>query len=155
MTDIIKKQTEILLRNVRNALLTADLEQRADGIPNSRYLYHAIHSLDKWFINPYDYTEPTGFPEGFDKLDEEFEITVSRGQLEEYFDIVSHKIMDYLTEITAEMLAEKPPDCKYTRLELILGQFRHAMCHVGIVMGMAMAEGKDCPQYVGVDGIYK
>ncbi|MGN0596667.1 MAG: hypothetical protein ACI4J1_04995 [Ruminiclostridium sp.] len=155
MTEIIKKQTEILLQNVRNALLTADLTQKADGVQNGRYLYHTIHSLDKWFINPYDYTEPRGFPKDFDKLDKEFDFTVSKEQLSDYFDRVSAKITDYLSEITAEMLTEKPPDCKYTRLELILGQFRHAMCHVGIVMGMAMAEGKSCPQYVGLDGVYK
>ncbi len=49
------------------------------------------------------------------------------------------------------MLTEKPENCEYTRMALILGQYRHAMLHVGIFSGAMIYEIGKFPKYVGAD----
>lgn len=58
LTEIIKEQTAVLFMNLRAQIEHCSLDCLVDGIPNSRYVFHAIHSLDKWFISPEDFAEP-------------------------------------------------------------------------------------------------
>ena len=61
MSDLVKiiiRQTEILFKNLNAQIERCNLDAEIDGIQNARYLFHAIHSLDKWFINPETFCEP-------------------------------------------------------------------------------------------------
>lgn len=153
--EMIKNQTEILFQNLKNCIEAANLSQTVDSIPNWRYIYHTLHSLDKWYINPTEYTEPDNFEQGTASFDKPCGNVLSKEQLNGYADKVFAKIRSYLDEMSDHKLVEKPLQCQYTRLELILGQFRHVMCHVGIIMGAALVSGDNCPEYIGLDRKYK
>ena len=47
----IKSQQEINFKNVEDQILMADLETVFDAENNSRYIFHYLHSMDKFFIN--------------------------------------------------------------------------------------------------------
>ena len=52
---IIKEQTDILFKNMYEQINNAELDCMVDNVNNSRFLFHMIHSMDKYFINPFDY----------------------------------------------------------------------------------------------------
>ncbi|MBP5706107.1 MAG: hypothetical protein J6W76_02395 [Spirochaetales bacterium] len=143
LTEIIIKQTKTLLENIENQIIGADLSCMVDNVNNSRYLFHAIHSLDKYFINPYQYEYEAG---KIIDIDEDYSIisekragyqamvgfVIPREKLQRYFDFVKTKIENYLANLTDEELVQNPPNCPYTRFDLILAQFRHSMFHAGM-----------------------
>ena len=51
----IKKQQEINFINIEEQINKADLEAVFDGVNNSRYIFHNLHSMDRFFINPIGY----------------------------------------------------------------------------------------------------
>ena len=64
------------------------------------------------------------------------------------------KTLDYLDTITDDMLYEKPQNCPYTRLELILRQFRHLSFHTGMLNGQTAEHTGKFPIYVSEDSIF-
>lgn len=148
MSDLVKiiiRQTEILFKNLNAQIERCNLDAEIDGIQNARYLFHAIHSLDKWFINPETFCEPDktvtgGIPAELSVIDSKRKgftqangTHISREQLLQYAISVEKKIQGYLLTLTDEKLVERAQDNgKFTRLELILGQFRHLMWHLGV-----------------------
>lgn len=150
----IKAQQEINFINVREQIQMADLETVFDGENNSRYIFHYLHSLDRFFINPCDYVyggeKLFGIPENLSVIDSKREgyvadssIVIEREKLLSYLDYVEEKINLYFETLTAEELLQKPKGCDYSRLELILAQFRHLMWHVGLSSGITFnATGK-------------
>ena len=64
-------------------------------------------------------------------------------QLLEYLEKVEKKTLYYIDTLNDEMLYEKPENCPYTRMELVLRQFRHLSFHTGMLNGQtAVATGK-------------
>ena len=53
--SIIKEQNKLLFENIYEQIKTATLEKRIDNVNNSRFLFHMIHSMDRYFINPFEY----------------------------------------------------------------------------------------------------
>lgn len=169
MEEIIRQiagQQEINFINVRDQILKADLETVFDGENNSRYIFHYLHSMDRFFINPVEYVyegeKLFGIPENLSVIDPSREgyvddksIVISREQLLNYFEHVKGKIESYFEKLTAEELLEKPKDSDYTRLELILGQFRHLMWHVGLSSGITFCSKKEWNQFTGLKKINK
>jgi hypothetical protein len=51
----IKDQTEINFINIRDQIEVAELEAVFDGVNGSRYIFHNLHSMDRFFINPVNY----------------------------------------------------------------------------------------------------
>lgn len=104
----IKTQTEILFLNISDQLDTANLEYEYNNLNNSRYIFHYLHSLDKFFIDPtkyvYDETKALGIPENY----------------------------------------------SYTRFELILGQYRHVMWHVGLSSAITFLADGHGTKYTGL-----
>ena len=143
LIEIILKQTKTLLKNIENQIIGADLSCMIDNVNNSRYLFHAIHSLDKYFINPYQYEYEA---DKIIDIDEDYSIisekrdgykaaegfVIPRQKLQRYFDFIKAKIENYLVNLTDEELVQNPLNCPYTRLDLILAQFRHLMFHAGM-----------------------
>ena len=139
----IKNQTEINFINIRDQIEVAELEAVFDGVNGSRYIFHNLHSIDRFFINPISYVyegeKLFDIPENLSVIStaregyvEDTSIVISREKLLAYFEYVKSKIEKYLDGLTAEELLQKPEGCEYTRFELILGQFRHQMWHVGL-----------------------
>lgn len=143
LVKIIREQTEILFQNLEAQINEAPLDTMFDNVNNSRYLFHAIHSLDRYFINPHHYEYEAekiiGIDENLSIIAEDREgydaapgFVIERQKLLEYFNFVKAKIFSYLDKLTDEQLAEKPEDCPHTKLALILGQYRHLMFHAGL-----------------------
>ena len=141
---IIKEQTDVLFINMDDQINGADLSCIIDHVSNSRFLFHMIHSMDKYFINPfdYDYSEVyriIGIDERYSIISESREGYISdesyvipREKLIAYMNYVKDKINKYLSQLRDEELSEKPDNCPYTRLQMILAQYRHTMFHCGM-----------------------
>ncbi|MBQ6035536.1 MAG: DinB family protein [Ruminococcus sp.] len=140
---IIKDMVIPNFMNIRTSLRTYDRDALCCGAPCWRWAYHAIHSADKWFINPFVYDEPPFHEEGMDNPDNPTSVVLSDEQLLEYLDAVEKKTLDYLDTLTDDMLYEKPEKSRYTRMELVLRQFRHISFHTGMLNGQtALAKGQ-------------
>ena len=81
-------------------------------------------------------------------------IVLSDEQLLAYLDSVEKKTLVYLDTLTDEMLYEKPEKCRYTRMELILRQFRHISFHTGMLNGQTAISTGEFPMWVSETGAY-
>ena len=152
LIDAISKQTEIMLHNADTTLETCDLDYILCDMPVWKHLYHTFHSLDQWFINPDRYEEPPFHEPNLNSLDIESAKVLTREELASYFGSVKAKITRYLDALTDEMLYEKPEGCQYTRLALILGQYRHLYSHLGNINCTTIIQTGKWPRVVGMDG---
>lgn len=155
MNDVcrmIKKQTITNFINKETAIKTYDRNATVCGSPVWRYVYHAIHSADKWFFNPVKYTEPDFHEEGMDNPDNPCSKVIGDEQLLDYLHKVQHKTENYLDNLCDEELNDKPDGSEYTRLELILGQFRHISSHIGMINGKTIERTGRFPVFAGLDG---
>ncbi len=151
--NMIKKQVDANYINLRTAILTYDRDALVCGAPAWRYVYHTIHSADKWFFNPFVYEEPSFHEQGLDNPNIPCKTVLSDRQLLDYLEQVRVKTSDYLGSLTDEMLGECPPECKYSRLELVLMQFRHLSVHVGLLNGQTAERTGKFPVYVTPDSL--
>lgn len=151
LVKTIKDCTEILFLNFETTLKTCDMDYVLCGMPIWKHCYHTLHSLDQWYINPYDYTEPPFHEDKLNSLDylDENGKVLTREELTEYFKTIQAKIINYLDNLNDEDLYEIPKDCKYNRLEHVLGQFRHFHCHMGNINAAAMVTRNQWPRVVG------
>ncbi len=149
LCEVIKMQVVPNFINLETAIKTYDRNALVCGSPAWRYVYHTIHSADKWFFNPFAYSEPEWHKDGMDNPDNPCSIKLSDEQLLEYLYIVRDKTLQYINSLTDEMLAEKPENCPYTRLELVLRQFRHISLHTGMINGLTVEITGNFPVYTG------
>ena len=78
---IIKDMVEPNFLNIKTSIQTYDRNALCCGVPCWRWVYHALHSADKWFINPFDYEEPPFHEDGMDDPDKPCRIVLSDEQL--------------------------------------------------------------------------
>ena len=64
--EIIKKETAIHFADLEIAVKTYDRNALVCGEPAWRYVYHTIHSADKWYIDPFVFEEPPFHEDGMD-----------------------------------------------------------------------------------------
>ncbi len=152
LVEEITEQTAIALHNVKTTIETCDLDFVLCEMPVWKHLYHTLHSLDMWFINPERYDEPPFHEPNLNSLDIKSEKTLSRERLSTYFGSIQIKINKYLNSLTDEMLEQRPQGCKFTRMALILGQYRHLYCHIGNINCTTIIKTGKWPRVVGLDG---
>jgi hypothetical protein len=152
LVEIITDQTVILLHNVKTSILTCDMDYVLCSMPIWKHIYHALHSCDQWFINPNSYKEPPFHEPGLNSLDAQSDTALSRETLFDYYDHVRSKALDYLSGLDDELLSQKPDGCPYTRMALILGQFRHLYAHLGNINATTIIGTGRWPRVVGLDG---
>ena len=153
----IKDQTKRALwevNNVIDCIPNDEWDALYCGMPLFKHVYHMLHSLDRWLINPSDsgYKEPPFHTEGLNDLDAVTATALSRVQLSGYCGEVAAKITAYVSSLTDEELLIKPDGCAYTRFTLILAQFRHLHTHMGMLMGFTIAATGRWPRVVGLEG---
>lgn len=144
----IKKTVKPNLINIRTAIQTYDRDALFLGAPLWRWAYHTVHSADKWFVNPFDYEEPAFHEEGMDNPFRPASVVLSDEQLLKYLDSVEKKTFDYLDSLTDEMLYEKPAGCPYTRMELVLKQYRHLSFHTGMIYNQTGLSTGEFPEWL-------
>ena len=151
--EMIARQTDANFVNLIIALHTYDRNAPVKGVPAWRFVYHTLHSADKWFFNPNIYTERAGFEDGSDNPFRPITHEWSDEELLELLESVRQKTADYLADLTDDQLNEYPPECPFTRLELILMQFRHISVHIGMLHGLTVEKTGRFPQYVSPHSI--
>ena len=148
LCNIIKETVRPNFLNIRTSIQTYDRDAICVGAPCWRWVYHALHSADKWFINPFDYEEPSFHQEGMDNPDNPTSVVLSDEDLLRYLDSIEQKTLSYLDSLTDEMLYEKPENCIYTRMELVLRQYRHLSFHTGMLNGQTAVNTGRFPVWV-------
>lgn len=151
LTEMMYQQTELIFYNMEISMKTCDWNYQICGSPVWRYFYHTLHSCDKWFRNPAQFEEPQIHAENMDKVDLPCTRSLTEEELWVYFEEVKGRTLDYLTQLSDGALYEKPSGCAFTRMELVLGQYRHFMCHIGIFNGITIANTGRYPMVAGLD----
>lgn len=144
--NTIKTLTALMFHNLKTAMDTSDWNADICGSPAWRYIYHTIHSCDKFFINPTVFEEPPFQTPKLDWPDAPSDVSLGRGTIYGYYEQVKEKILKYVGRLTDEQLAKSPEGCANTRLGLILEQFRHMYAHIGILNGITIANTGKYPR---------
>ena len=76
------------------------------------------------------------------------DIEITERYIEELLDKVEKKTLAYLDTLTDEMLYEKPENCPFTRMELVLRQYRHLSFHTGMLNGQTAVATGQFPMWV-------
>lgn len=149
--ETLKISTELMFHNLKIAMDTVDWNANVCGTPAWRYIYHTLHSADKWFINPskrFDEPEPPFHTPKLDWPDTPSDVILSKETLYGYYEQVREKILDYVSGLDDTELCKIPDGCKSTRLGLILSQFRHMYAHIGILNGITIANTGQYPRVI-------
>lgn len=154
--SVIKEQTQRALWEVHNVIdcVPNELWEKEYGnMPCWKHIYHMLHSLDVWFINPSDqnYVEPDIHERDLNNLDVLSDKRLSRKEMDMYFNKTKGKIMDYMEQLTDEQLLAYPKNCEYTKFTLILAQHRHLHSHMGMLMGFIIADTGMWPRVLGLE----
>lgn len=122
-------------------------------MPLWKHIYHMLHSLDLWFINPRDinYAEPEFHIKDLNNLDVITEKTLTNLEITNYYNQISDKIKNYLSSLNDKELSEYPENCEYSRFTLILAQFRHLHTHMGMIMGFIIDDTGMWPRVLGLE----
>ncbi|MFT4145195.1 MAG: hypothetical protein QM644_12130 [Mobilitalea sp.] len=150
---VIKDQTLRTLwslNNVIDSIPDAYWEKEYCEMPLWKHVYHTLHSLDMWYINPLVYEEPSFHTQDLNDLDVKTNGFLSRELMKGYYYQIKEKIISYLDELSSEKLLETPPKCQYTRFNLILAQHRHLDMHIGMLMGYVIAGEGMWPRILGL-----
>lgn len=155
MTVIIAEQTKRALWEIKNVIdcVPDNLwNKEYCDMPLWKHIYHTLHSLDLWFINPRDknYFEPSIHSENLNNLDAVSSKTLSRNDIDNYFSQIRIKIDKYIPNLTDEELLDFPENCEYTKFTLILAQFRHLHTHMGMIMGFIIDDTGLWPNVLGL-----
>jgi hypothetical protein len=149
--ETIKTLTELMFHNLKISMDTSDWNTGICGAPAWRYIYHTIHSADKFFINPstrFVEPEPSFHITGLDWPDAPTDKTLDRETLNEYYEQVKSKVLIYLNTVNDARLSEIQEGCTNTRLGLIMEQFRHMYAHIGILNGITIVNTGKYPRVV-------
>lgn len=153
-TEIIRNEADRALWEVENviACIPDDLWDKCYcDMPLWKHIYHMLHSLDQWYINPRVYTQPPFHEKDLNDLDMQSEKRLSRGDISRYFTTVKRKIVRYDDSLTDEILLQKPEKCEWTRFTLILAQHRHLHSHMGMLMGFIIEDTGMWPKTLGLE----
>ena len=153
---IFSEQTERMLWEVKNIIdcIPDTLwDKTYCNMPMWKHVYHMLHSLDLWFINPRDryFTEPAIHEKDLNNLDILPTKNLKRSEIDDYYDDIKSKITYYLDGLCDEDLLSYPPNCEYTKFTLILAQFRHLHCHLGMLMGFIIDDAGKWPKVLGLE----
>jgi hypothetical protein len=150
LIESLETCTRVLFHNLKCCLMTCDENAVFFGRPLWKHEYHMLHSLDRWFINPTVYDEPSFHLPGLNDIDtpppEDFALT--KAELLDYYAGIKTKIFGYLAGLSDEDLPQVPAGCKSDRLTLMLSQFRHLYAHLGNINAVTIMNTGQWP-YVG------
>lgn len=125
-------------------------------MPCWKHIYHMLHSLDLWYINPRDryFQEPAIHEKDLNNLDVESEKALLQPEIEAYFASIEKKLVEYISGLTDDKLLEYPPDCEYCRFTLILAQFRYLHSHMGMIMGFIIDDTGRWSKVLGLEALF-
>ncbi len=123
-------------------------------MPLWKHIYHMLHSLDLWFINPRDcyFQEPSIHEKDLNNLDVSTNKQLTRDEISTYFEDIMEKIPQYINSLQDDELLKNPIDCEYPKFTLILAQHRHLHTHMGMIMGFIIDDIGKWPRVIGLEG---
>lgn len=148
----IREQTVVLFTNADICLQTCNPAFVLCDMPVWKHVYHMLHSLDQWYINPNEYAEPDFHEPLLNSLDHESKKTLTKTELSAYLETIRAKILAYLDSLTDDMLCDLPKGCTRNRLSLILAQYRHFYAHLGNINATTIVETGKWPRVIGTTG---
>lgn len=156
LTKLIEEQTDRALWEVRNVIACVPdtlWHKSYCDMPCWKHIYHMLHSLDQWYINPRDpdFQEPSIHEKDLNNLDTVSHKVLSRHEIDTYLDAIEEKLRAYLAGLTDSQLLEYPVNCEYCRFTLILAQFRHLHSHMGMLMGFIIDDTGLWPRVLGLE----
>lgn len=156
LSEVIQDQTDRALWELKNIIDCVPDElwcRKYCNMPLYKHIYHTLHSLDLWFINPNDnnYLEPYFHIPNLNNLDIETDRKISYDELVIYYFSIERKIKKYIYNLTDNVLYEVPEGCKYNKFNLIIGQFRHLHTHMGMIMGWIIEATGKWPAVLGLE----
>ncbi len=153
LVEMIKRQTNVLFYNiqitfdeVRDILIIPEFSD----MPIEKHVYHMLHSLDQWFINPYIFEEPDFHIDELNSLSVYSDKVLTKEELQNYFYLIKNKIITFLDDLKDGELKVIPENCNFSRLELILGQYRHLSYHIGLIHCFIRCESGKWPTFMGL-----
>ncbi len=154
---IIKDQTERALWEVGNVIACIPAhswDKLYYDMPVWKHVYHMLHSLDLYFINPCgrNFEEPAIHEENLNNLNVHSSKIITRENIDDYFSGTRKKIANYIGALNDEDLLHYPEGCEYTRFTLILAQHRHLHTHMGMLMGFIVNDTGKWPMVLGLKG---
>ena len=155
LVDSIRRQTTQIFENIEillNAFNEDEFSRTLGGFLIWKQFYHLVHSLDKNFVDPSVFHEPSFHIDNLDIIYFNSEISLSKSEILDYYSKVQQHNREYLDRLTDEMLLETIDfrDMKLTKLELILAQLRHVFYHVGYLHCIKKIQSGVTPDYVGL-----
>lgn len=123
-------------------------------MPVWKHVYHMLHSLDLYFINPHgkNYSEPAIHEENLNNLDVQSFKILTREDINNYFLSTKAKIQKYIKQLCDADLLKYPEGCECSRFTLILAQYRHLHTHMGMLMGFIVNDTGKWPKVLGLTG---
>ena len=163
MLNGLKIETEIIFENIDILLDSIDEEEFntiKGGFLVWKHFCHLIHSIDKYFIDPHNYIEPSFYKEKdmhITNLNEDN--PMKKMEIINYYNIVKNKIRNYINSLTEENLDE----IVYTynngndvsKGDRIIGQIRHTYYHVGYFNCFIKMEKGETPEYLNVERYFQ
>jgi hypothetical protein len=153
LTADVREQTRILLQNIDETLAWLSDESLGEllgGIALGQHAYHMLHSLDQWFMNPFRYVEPAFHEAGLNSMDRPASKRLAQAELMAYFATIKSKLGQYLDQLSDEALAQNPEGSPFSRLTLVLAQYRHLMYHIGVLHCWAVQNTGKWPKWIGL-----
>jgi len=163
MLNGIKIETVIIFENI-DILFDSIGENEFNSIKGGfivwKQFYHLVHSLDKYFIDPHNYIEPSFHKE------KEMHITnlnndnpMEKVEIINYYNIVKNKIKNYVNSLTENDLNEivfvGDDGNKVSKGDRILGAIRHTYYHEGYFSCFLKMEKGETPEYLNVERYYQ
>ena len=153
---VIEEQTKRALWEVKNVIDCVPNElwgKQYCEMPCWKHIYHMLHSLDLWYINPRDsgFCEPIIHEKDLNNLDVLSLKTLTREEINQYYADLEKKIKAYISQLTDTQLMEYPSNCEYCKFTLILAQFRHLHSHMGMIMGFVISDTGLWPRVLGLE----
>ena len=156
LCTIIRDQTERALwetGTVIDCIPVSCWDKQYYNVPVWKHVYHMLHSLDQWLINPRDYAEPIIHEADLNNLDVPSAVSLTQNDIGGYFSAIRRKVTDYVAALRDDALLEYPEGCEYTKFTLILAQFRHLHTHMGMLMGFIVNDTGKWPKVLGLTGV--
>ncbi len=153
LVDIINQQTNVLFQNIQitlDGISDVEIVPKFSDMPYWKHVYHMLHSLDQWFLNPNEFEEPLYHVENLNSLFIHCDKVLGKEELQNYFNSIKEKISSYLFSLQEEELGGNPENCTFSRLSLILGQYRHLSYHIGLIHCFIRDETGNWPTFMGL-----
>lgn len=154
----IKQQTDVIFQNIQitfDEIKDVEAVPRFSDMPYWKHIYHVLHSLDQWFVNPNVFEEPDFHIENLNSLFVGCDAVLKKDELQNYFLSIMQKIENYLDGLYDEELGDKPENCMFSRLSLILGQYRHVSYHIGLIHSFIRDDTGKWPAFKGLSQFMK